>query len=154
MTADKNKDSKPVAGAPEEAWLCPGSDNWRWPEASSLPWLDRRCGTDVRYIRADLADAAEIERLREEIHNYDRHNDVLQQQADKAEAERDTALARVAELEADRRMIVSHATMGTTDGVGLSVNDISVKITALRNELYAEAKASAALTPNTTQEEG
>lgn len=33
-------------------------------------------------------------------------------------------------------MIVSHATMGGTDGQGLSINDISVRVTALRNELY------------------
>ena len=38
-------------------------------------------------------------------------------------------------------MIVSHATMGNTDGEGMSVNDVSVQITALRNELYLEAKA-------------
>lgn len=36
------------------------------------------------------------------------------------------------------RMIVSHATMGQTDGVGQSVNDICVRITALRNEMYQQ----------------
>jgi hypothetical protein len=56
----------------------------------------------------------------------------------------DTLLATMTELEqvkGERRNIVSHATMGGTDGEGMSVNAISVKITALRNELYQEAKA-------------
>ena len=48
---------------------------------------------------------------------------------------------RAAKAESERRMIVSHATMGNTDGEGMSVNDVSVQITALRNELYLEAKA-------------
>jgi hypothetical protein len=55
-------------------------------------------------------------------------------EADRAEIER---------LTQERRMIVSHATMGGTDGVGLSLNDISVRITALRNELYNDGKARA-----------
>lgn len=38
------------------------------------------------------------------------------------------------------RMIVSHATMGATTGEGMSVNDISVKITVLRNEVYQAGK--------------
>lgn len=51
--------------------------------------------------------------------------------------------AEIARLMAERRMIVSHATMGQTDGEGLSVNAISVKITALRNELYQDGAARA-----------
>jgi hypothetical protein len=57
-----------------------------------------------------------------------------------------TCLATMTELEqvkGERRNIVSHATMGGTDGEGMSVNAISVKITALRNELYQEAKTAA-----------
>lgn len=46
---------------------------------------------------------------------------------------------------ADLRMVVSHATMGSTDGTGLSLNDICVKITALRNQIYIDAKAAQAL---------
>ena len=49
----------------------------------------------------------------------------------------------VKELHQQRRMIVSHATMGRTDGEGQSVNDICVTITKLRNELYQEAQKSA-----------
>lgn len=45
------------------------------------------------------------------------------------------------------RMIVSHATMGETTGEGMSVNDISVKITALRNELYQAGKDAALSAP-------
>ena len=48
--------------------------------------------------------------------------------------------ARVKELETERTMIVSHATMGEMDGIGLTVNDISVRVTALRNKLYDEGK--------------
>jgi len=59
----------------------------------------------------------------------------LLDRAEKAEAERDALGGKL-------HMIVSHATMGGTDGTGMSVNDISVKITALRNELYAHTKAA------------
>jgi hypothetical protein len=59
--------------------------------------------------------------------------------ADAIEADR----AEIERLTQERRMIVSHATMGGTDGVGLSLNDISVRITALRNELYNDGKARA-----------
>jgi hypothetical protein len=52
-------------------------------------------------------------------------------------------LSNVKALEADRRMIVSHATMGRIDGEGQSVNDVCVTITNLRNELYAEAQKTA-----------
>uniref|UniRef100_UPI0013048756 hypothetical protein n=1 Tax=Paracoccus sp. SY TaxID=1330255 RepID=UPI0013048756 len=45
-------------------------------------------------------------------------------------------------LQGKLRMIVSHATMGSTDGEGQSTNDICVQITALRNELYHDAKAA------------
>lgn len=67
--------------------------------------------------------------------------------------------AEIARLMAERRMIVSHATMGQTDGEGLSVNAISVKITALRNELYQDGaaraeKAEAALAENEAAAEG
>ena len=55
-------------------------------------------------------------------------------------AERDAEIAR---LTAERRMIISHATMGGTDGDGLSVNAVSVQITALRNELYQDGKSRA-----------
>lgn len=48
-----------------------------------------------------------------------------------------------APLEAKLRMIVSHATMGQTDGEGLSVNGICVLITALRNGLIQEATVKA-----------
>jgi hypothetical protein len=57
---------------------------------------------------------------------------------------------RIAELEKerdglvqDRRMIVSHATAGETDGEGMSVNEVSVRITMLRNRLWNDAKAPA-----------
>ena len=67
--------------------------------------------------------------------------------------------AEIARLMAERRMIVSHATMGQTDGEGLSVNAISVKITALRNELYQDGaaraeKAEAALAESEAAVEG
>ena len=45
---------------------------------------------------------------------------------------------------AERRSIVSHATMGHTDGEGMSLNAVSVAITALRNELYRDAQAQLA----------
>jgi hypothetical protein len=61
------------------------------------------------------------------------------------EAERDALASDKARLEGERRMIVSHATMGQTDGEGLSVNDVSVRITALRNQLYEDVRARAAL---------
>lgn len=50
-------------------------------------------------------------------------------------------LSEIEGLKAERRNIVSHATMGTTDGEGLSVNQVSVEITRLRNELYARTQA-------------
>ena len=50
-------------------------------------------------------------------------------------------LAENARLKTERRMIVSHATMGTTDGAGMSVNEIGVRVTALRNELYEDGIA-------------
>ena len=56
-------------------------------------------------------------------------------------------------LRGQLRMIVSHATMGATTGEGMSVNDISVKITALRNEMYQAGK-DAAMTPAPAQEGG
>lgn len=52
-----------------------------------------------------------------------------------------SGVAALAALRAERRMIVSHATMGGTDGEGLSVNEISVRITELRNSLYKKATA-------------
>ena len=58
-------------------------------------------------------------------------------------ADYEALATRNAELEAERRMIVSHATMGGTDGEGMSVNAISVKVTDLRNELYQDAKTAA-----------
>ncbi|GAA0768621.1 hypothetical protein [Brevundimonas olei] len=48
-------------------------------------------------------------------------------------------LAENAALRAERRNIVSHATLGGTDGDGLSVNEISVRITAIRNDMHARA---------------
>lgn len=48
-------------------------------------------------------------------------------------------LSEIAALRGERRNIVSHATMGTTDGEGLSCNDVSVAITRLRNEMHARA---------------
>jgi hypothetical protein len=66
------------------------------------------------------------------------------------QARADRLSARIAELEAerdalasDRRMIVSHATAGETDGRGMSVNEVSVRITMLRNRLWNDAKAPA-----------
>lgn len=56
---------------------------------------------------------------------------------------REVDRAEIERLTQERQMIVSHATMGGTDGVGLSLNDVSVRITALRNELYNEGKARA-----------
>lgn len=53
--------------------------------------------------------------------------------------EREAILAENAVLRAERRNIVSHATMGDTDGEGLSVNEISIRITALRNEMHSRA---------------
>ena len=51
--------------------------------------------------------------------------------------------ARVTELEGRERMIVSHATGGKTTGVGMSINDISVGITRLRNKVYEGGKQTA-----------
>lgn len=42
------------------------------------------------------------------------------------------------------RMIVSHATMGHTNGEGMSVNDICVRITACRNIVWRDAQIAAA----------
>lgn len=56
-----------------------------------------------------------------------------------AKAQISALQARIQGMENERRMIVSHATMGQTDGEGLSVNDVSVRITQLRNELYRAA---------------
>ncbi|MDT0507551.1 hypothetical protein [Novosphingobium sp. MMS21-SN21R] len=44
---------------------------------------------------------------------------------------------------AERRNIISHATMGSTTGEGLSVNDVCVEISRQRNKLYQAGKASA-----------
>jgi hypothetical protein len=55
---------------------------------------------------------------------------------------------QVEALKAKLRQIISHATMGQTDGEGMSVNDICVQITALRNDLY-----HAALSRNSSTEE-
>lgn len=49
----------------------------------------------------------------------------------------------MAEKDAERRMIVSHATMGGTDGEGMSVNAVSVEITRLRNQLMEDTRARA-----------
>ncbi|WPM82758.1 hypothetical protein R5W60_16590 [Brucella pseudintermedia] len=65
------------------------------------------------------------------------------ERAEKAEADNAAKDARVKELETERTMIVSHATMGETDGIGLTVNEISVCVTALRNKLYDEGKKQA-----------
>lgn len=56
-------------------------------------------------------------------------------------------VAEMRELHNQRRMIVSHATMGRTDGEGQSINDICVTITKLRNELYEEASKSTLTAP-------
>ena len=67
------------------------------------------------------------------------------------EAENDNRRAQIAALQAqldhclaERRSIVSHATMGQTDGDGMSLNAVSVAITALRHELYRDAQAQLA----------
>ena len=44
---------------------------------------------------------------------------------------------------AERRNIISHATMGSTTGEGMSVNNICVEITRQRNKLYQAGKNSA-----------
>lgn len=44
---------------------------------------------------------------------------------------------------AERRNIISHATMGSTTGEGMSVNDVCVEITRQRNKLYQAGKNSA-----------
>ena len=46
-------------------------------------------------------------------------------------------LSEIAALRGERRNIVSHATMGATDGDGLTVNAVSVEITRLRNAMHA-----------------
>lgn len=46
-------------------------------------------------------------------------------------------LSEIAALRGERRNIVSHATMGTTDGEGLTVNGVSVEITRLRNAMHS-----------------
>lgn len=75
------------------------------------------------YIRADIAAdlARQAEAMKREM------------------AEKD---ARIAALEVERRMIVSHATMGNTDGDGMSVNAVSVHITRLRNQLLEDTRAN------------
>lgn len=55
----------------------------------------------------------------------------------------EAALSAAEPVPTKLRMIVSHATMGQTDGEGLSTNDICVKITALRNELFKRAQSTA-----------
>ena len=49
----------------------------------------------------------------------------------------DALLSEIAALKGERRNIVSHATMGATDGEGLTVNAVSVEITRLRNAMHA-----------------
>jgi hypothetical protein len=61
-----------------------------------------------------------------------------------AAAELASLRAELEQVKGDMRMVVSHATMGRTAGDGMSVNDISVKITALRNELFKDAMAAGA----------
>ncbi len=63
--------------------------------------------------------------------------------AETAETNNAKQAARIKELESERIMIVSHATMGETAGVGMTVNEISVRVTALRNALYNEGKKEA-----------
>lgn len=48
--------------------------------------------------------------------------------------------AELDRLRTERRNIVSHATMGGTDGEGMSLNDVCVEITANRNDIYTSAK--------------
>lgn len=52
---------------------------------------------------------------------------------------RQSAAAALEAAAAERRNIVSHATMGATDGVGLSTNAVSVEITKQRNVFYDRA---------------
>jgi len=47
-----------------------------------------------------------------------------------------------AEYAQRERMIVSHATSGSTTGEGLSVNDISLRVTELRNHIWDRANAN------------
>lgn len=52
-------------------------------------------------------------------------------------------LSEIAALRGERQNIVSHATMGATDGEGLTVNAVSVEITRLRNAMHASYHARA-----------
>lgn len=51
--------------------------------------------------------------------------------------------ARIEQLEAEKRNIVSHATGGGSKGEGMSLNDICVRITAFRNRLWSDAQSTA-----------
>lgn len=46
-------------------------------------------------------------------------------------------LSEIAMLRGERRDIVSHATMGATNGDGLTLNGVSVEITRLRNAMHS-----------------
>lgn len=55
-----------MSEAPERIWAAPDElDQWRWPVASKLPFLDRRAHIEVGYVRADIH-AARIEELERE----------------------------------------------------------------------------------------
>ena len=51
--------------------------------------------------------------------------------------------AEVERLRAERRMIVSHATMGAVSGEGMTVNAVSCEITKVRNMLYDDGQKKA-----------
>lgn len=97
-----------------DGWI--GKVNWRNGEANAA--YIAACNPVA--LSTILAEARKAEAMKGEIAGKD---------------------ARIAALEAERRMIVSHATMGNTDGDGMSVNSISVQITRLRNELIKDSRA-------------
>jgi hypothetical protein len=99
------------------------------------------------------ADTAEVIALRTEVAechaNINTKADFIDATINQAAADSEQIAAlrkRMEAADADRRMIVSHATMGATTGEGLSVNDISVMITRLRNEMYEAGAAHARAT--------
>lgn len=99
------------------AYACSARPNALWSAAqydSALPKNRAECDTPlVSKADAELALALKVEAMQWEM----------------------------AKLRAERRMIVSHATMGGTDGEGMSVNAVSVEITRLRNHLIEDTRA-------------
>ncbi len=105
---------------------------------------DAKVWRDLGYVLTEYVTRSQAEELLAEKDERlkDWQNKWVQTDLLRLKAEADNAAkdARIKELETERTMIVSHATMGQTDGIGLTVNDISVRVTALRNKLYDEGK--------------